>query len=279
MVNHIRAPRIRLLALDIDGTLLTSTHQISPATRAAVQEVSRRSVQVVLASARSPSALRLLMAELGISGFAIAYTGALLCRLSPDPRIPTQMVAERRMSRTSARAVLRRALVRGLSVGWYTGDIVHIPKWDAALRREFTLTGEQPIVTPKLATIGEAPHKLLCIAGALRLVPELHVLATDLPRDCGGQFSHTTYLEVTRQGVNKANALATLGQRLGIALTEMAALGDQENDIGMLQVVGVGIAMGNGIPAVQLAADWVTETNDRDGVAVAIERLRTTGRL
>jgi HAD superfamily hydrolase (TIGR01484 family) len=159
------------------------------------------------------------------------------------------------------------------------GDIAHIPAWDAALRAEFSVTGEQPSVTPNLPNMSDAPHKLMCIAGTPQLITELHLLSTELPDDCTGQFSHTTYLEVTAQGVNKANGLALLGQHLGIAPSEMAAMGDQENDIGMIEFVGVGIAMGNGIPSVQAAAAWVTETNDRDGVAVAIDRLRTEGRL
>lgn len=273
------APRIRLIALDIDGTLLTSAHEISSATLAAVQEVTKRGVLVVLASARSPTALRLLMANLGISGFAISYTGALLCRLSPDPSIPTEVIAERRMSVTSARFVLQKALEQGISVGWYAGDVVHIPGWDAALRREYSITREQPIVTPNLVSTGESPHKVLCIAGTSTLVPKLISLAKQTPEDCIAQFSHTSYLEVTHRTVNKADALAKLGQRLGIDSSEMAAMGDQENDIGMLQFAGAGIAMGNGIPAVRAAADWITATNDRDGVAVAIERLLADGRL
>ncbi len=273
------APPIRLLALDIDGTLLTSAKQISPATLAAVQDVMRRGVHVVLASARSPSALRLLMAQLNIRGFAVAYTGALLCRLDPDPRVPTQLLVERRMDLSSARAVFGAARERGLSVGWYVGDTAHIAGWDAALRNEFAITGEQPSVAPDLATTGEAPHKLMCIAGEPRLVTELHLLAQDVPADCVAQFSHATYLEITRHDVNKADALAALAQHLSIDLAETAAMGDQENDIGMLQAAGVGIAMGNAIPGAQAAADWVTETNDRDGVAVAIECLRTAGRI
>jgi hypothetical protein len=100
-----------------------------------------------------------------------------------------------------------------------------------------------------------------------------------VPADCVAQFSHATYLEITRHDVNKADALAALAQHLSVDLAETAAMGDQENDIGMLQAAGVGIAMGNAIPGAQAAADWVTETNDRDGVAVAIECLRTAGRI
>lgn len=92
-----------------------------------------------------------------------------------------------------------------------------------------------------------------------------------------GQFSHATYLEITHLGVDKAAALLALGQRLGIAPTEMVAIGDQENDMAMLQVATLGIAMGNAPPVVQAVADWVTDTNNRDGVAAAIERLQVTG--
>ena len=270
---------IRLLVLDVDGTLLTNDYHITAATRAAVQEVTARGVQVVLASARSPSGLRPIMMELGISGLAICYTGALTCRLHPDPYIPIEMVTERRMSLASAHAVLRRALDLRISVGWFTGDHWYIPGWDSAIRRESTITGVVPIVASDLTYFTEPPHKLLCVAGTPELLPHLHHVASTLPSDCLGQFSHTMYLEITHQGVDKATALLALGQQLGIPSTAMVAIGDGANDVTMLKMVAVGIAMGHAPPAVQAAADWVTDTNDQDGVALAIERLRATGWL
>jgi Cof subfamily protein (haloacid dehalogenase superfamily) len=269
--------RIRLLVVDVDGTLLTDDYQITTATRAAVQQVSSQGVQVVLASARSPRALRLIMAELGITGLAISYTGALICRIRPDPDMPTEVVAEQRMNLSSAHVVLRSALERGISVGWYTGDSWSIPRWDQALRRESMLTGVTPIVDPDLAHATEAPHKILAIAGDSAHMPELSLLASTLPGDCRGQFSLVNYLEITHQAVDKATALLTLGQHFGIAPAEMMAIGDGENDLAMLRLVGLGIAMGNAPATVQAIADWVTDTNNRDGVAAAIKRLQATG--
>ena len=270
-------PRTRLLVLDVDGTLLTTDYQITMATRVAVQHVISHGVQVLLASARSPGALRLIMGELGITGLAISYTGALTCRLYPDPHILTQVVAEQRMNLSSAHLVLRRALAQGISVGWYIGDGWYIPRWDAAMHLEGTLTGVLPTVVPDLAHFTEAPHKLLCIAGDPALLPELSLLARALPQDCTGQFSYVNYLEITHQGVDKATALQALGQQLGIAPTEMVAIGDAENDMAMLRLVGLGIAMGNASLEVQAVADWVTDTNNQDGVATAIARLQATG--
>jgi Cof subfamily protein (haloacid dehalogenase superfamily) len=265
------------LVIDVDGTLLTTDYRITMATRAAVQQVTSLGVQVLLASARSPRALRLIMQELGINGLAISYTGALTCRLYPDSHIPTEVVAEQRMNLSSAHLVLRSALEQGISVGWYIGDDWYISRWDAALHLEGTLTGVMPTIVPDLAHFTEAPHKLLCIAGEPELLPELSLLAKTLPQDCTGQFSYVNYLEITHQGVDKANALLALGQQLGIAPTEMVAIGDAENDITMLRLVGLGIAMGNASPEVQAAADWVTDTNNQDGVAMAIARLQATG--
>jgi Cof subfamily protein (haloacid dehalogenase superfamily) len=269
--------RARLLVIDVDGTLLTTDYQITAATRAAVQQVPALGVQVVLASARSPRALHTIVEELGITGLAICYTGALVCRISPDPQVPTEVVTEQRMSLSSAQQVLRSALKHDLSVGWYSGDDWYIPRWDAALRRESMLTEVTPIVEADLAHFTEAPHKVLAIAADPVLLPQLSVLASTLPRDCKGQFSLANYLEITHQGVDKAAALLTLGQQLGIAPTEMVAIGDGENDMAMLRLVALGIAMGNASSTVQAIADWVTETNNRDGVAAAIERLQTTG--
>ena len=269
--------RARLLALDVDGTLLTDELQITAATRASVQQVISQGVQVVLASARGPNALRSIMRELGIAGFAICYTGALTCRLYPDKHGSLEVVNEQRMSLSSARIVLSKALELGISIGWFTGENWYIPRWDLALHHESMITGVTPILDPDLMHFKEAPHKLQAIVGDTALLPGLNALASVLPRDCVGQFSYETYLEIIRQGVDKATALMALGQQLGIDPSEMVAIGDMENDIAMLRVVALGIAMGNAPTYVQAEADWVTDTNNQDGVAAAIARLRATG--
>ncbi len=269
--------RTRLLVLDVDGTLLTDDLQITAATREAVQRVISHGVQVVLASARGPNALRSIMRELGIAGLAICYTGALTCRLNPDTHVPAEVVTDQRMNLTSARKVLSNALELGISVGWFIGDSWYISAWDSALRRESMITGVTPIIASDLLRFKDAPHKLQAIVGEPALLPHLYTLARTLPQDCVGQFSYETYLEITHQGVDKASALLALGQQLGIAPSEMVAIGDMENDLAMLRVAALGIAMGNAPLNVQEEADWVTDTNNRDGVAAAIEKLYATG--
>ena len=269
----------RLLALDVDGTLLTDELQITPATRKAVQQVISQGVQVVLASARGPNALYTIMEELEITGLAICFTGALTCRLYPGKHISLEVVHEQRMNLSSARQVLSNALELEVSIGWFTGEHWYVPKWDLALHHESMITGVTPIVDSDLMHFNEAPHKLQAIVGETALVPRLNALASVLPSDCVGQFSYETYLEIISRGVDKATALLALGEQLGIAPSEMIAIGDMDNDVAMLQMAGLGIAMGNAPVNVQAEADWVTDTNNRDGVAVAIERLKADGRI
>ncbi len=267
----------RLLALDVDGTLLTDELQISAATRKAVQQVMTQGVQVVLASARGPNALYSVMEELEISGLAICYTGAMTCRLYPNQNVSLEVVNEQRMSLSSARLVLSNALKLGISIGWFIGENWYIPRWDEAIHHESMITGVTPIIDPDLMQFKDAPHKLQAIVGETALLPQLSALASAIPSDCVAQFSYETYLEIIRRGVDKATALLALGQQLGIAPSEMIAIGDMDNDIAMLQMAGFGIAMGNAPVNVQAEADWVTDTNNRDGVAVAIERLKADG--
>ena len=276
-MKHTR--RVRLLALDVDGTLLTDELHITPATREAVRQVISQGVQVVLASARGPKALYSIIAELEITGLAICYTGALTCRLYPDQHVSAEVVNEQRMSLSSARLVLSSALELGISIGWFTGELWYIPGWDLALYHESMITGVTPIVETDLMIFNEAPHKLQAIVGETALLPRLNALASVLPSDCVGQFSYETYLEIIHRGVDKATALLALGQQLDIAPSEMVAIGDMDNDVAMLHMAGLGIAMGNAPVNVQAEADWVTDTNNRDGVAVAIERLKADGWL
>jgi hydroxymethylpyrimidine pyrophosphatase-like HAD family hydrolase len=113
----------------------------------------------------------------------------------------------------------------------------------------------------------------MCIAITPAQAARLPVLRERLPATVASVFSHPRYLEIIAPGVDKSGAVAAACAALGLAQHELAAIGDAENDIGMLHAAGIGIAMGNASPAVIAAADRVTDGNDRDGVARAIEAL------
>jgi Cof subfamily protein (haloacid dehalogenase superfamily) len=271
--------RIHLLALDVDGTLLTNKQAISEATRSAIQAVTARGIRVVLASGRGPRTLRSILAQLDLEGPAIAFSGGMLCSLGHEEANAIKVISEQHLAVSSAQTIVRQALARGFSVTWFVGETWHIQAWDDILRHEAEFTGMPLIARAPMSLLTDPPHKIQCIVADMDQAQQLKQFRDQLPRDCIGLFTHETFLEIFPASVNKAIALQQLGEQLGIGLHEMAAIGDGENDLAMLKTVGLGIAMGQAQQHIQQAAAWVTASNDEDGVALAIERIRREGRM
>ena len=265
-------PRIRLVVLDVDGTLLTSDARLTPATVAAVGRARTAGLEVCLATSRGPGGLRWLVGRLGLDAWVIAFQGALVGRLNRTGALVGAPLADDPVPAEAARAVLAEAAAAGLSASWFVGPAWFALADDPAMAREAAIVRDRFVVAEGPGE-GEGPHKLMLIAGRPGRIPALHDLAGRLPAACAGHFSHDNYLEVTRAGVDKAGALAALAAHAGIPLAETAAVGDGHNDLGMLRVVGLPVAMGNAKPALKQVAAWVAAGNDEDGAAAALDRL------
>jgi Cof subfamily protein (haloacid dehalogenase superfamily) len=266
-------PGIRLLALDVDGTLLNSRHEITPEVCRAIRDVAEAGVQIVLTSARGPAGLQPILRELGIRGYSVAFSGALRCRTAPGE--PVEPLGGERLDLADARAVVLLGRELGVSTGWWDTEAWYVDAKDGPVTYEAKVIEVEPMVAD-LAALEIAPFKLQCMV-PMEGVDRLELMQDRCPLGLSASFSNPNYLEVVRLGVDKARGLARLGEAIGIALPEMAAIGDGENDLGMLKEVGIGIAMANAKPSVRAASTWVTTSNDEDGVAVAIGRLRMQG--
>lgn len=143
----------------------------------------------------------------------------------------------------------------------------------AVLRREAELIQMPPQVSPNLMALSLPPHKVQCMVAHDNEIGKLDRLLNGLPDDCTGQLSHPTYLEIIPNGIDKAVGLKQVGRQLGIWPREMAAIGDGENDLGVLSAIGLGIAMANAPSHVRRAAKKITASNDQEGVAIAIKRI------
>jgi Cof subfamily protein (haloacid dehalogenase superfamily) len=271
-MNLTTKSAVRLLALDIDGTLLTSDHRVTDATRDAIQSVAESGVHVVLASARGPRALTPIMRQLGISGYVIAYTGALICKIDPTSHAPLMVLSKTPIDLADAHAIASKAAHLGVDVGWMLEEGWMVQNLTEVVRREAGIIDVQPDVTD-LGRLDQPPLKLQCMMMPGADAAPLGTLRRELPGTVEGQFSQPTYLEVVTHGMDKAHGLQELSHTLGIELQEMAALGDGDNDATMLETVGFGVAMGNATPAARRVARWITETNDQNGVALAIEHI------
>jgi Cof subfamily protein (haloacid dehalogenase superfamily) len=274
--SRVGDPPIRMVVLDVDGTLLTSDARLTGPTVAAVGRARDRGLEVCLATSRGPGGLRWVVGRLGLDPWVVVFQGALVGRLDRAGALAGPPLADRPMPAAAARAVLADGAAMGLSASWFAG-----PGWfaladDPAMRREAGIVRDQFAVAGP-PDDGQDPHKLMLIAGRPDLLPHLHALAGRLPADCAGHFSHDNYLEVTRADVDKARALAALADRLGIPPAQMAAIGDGHNDLGLLRAVGLPIAMGNAKAPLKQVAVFVTGSNDEDGVAAALDRLTGAG--
>jgi Cof subfamily protein (haloacid dehalogenase superfamily) len=174
-----------------------------------------------------------------------------------------------------AREVVLLGRKLGVSLGWWDTEAWYVDTKDEPVSYEARVIEVEPRVAD-LAHLQIAPFKLQCMVPR-EGVDRLKSLQKGCPAGLSASFSNPNYLEVVRRGVDKAGGLARLGEAIGISLAEMAAIGDGENDLEMIQEVGIGIAMGNAKPSVHAVASWVTGSNDEDGVALAIDRLRTQG--
>ena len=249
-----------MIAVDVDGTLLTSDQRIAPATGAAIEAATAAGVLVVLASARSTSGLTPVAAELGLDGTMIAFGGALVLHAG-------EALVDRPLPADVAFAVTEEARGRGIEVGWYTRDAWLVDEVGPGIAGESEITDETPEVAPFDGR--PAAYKLMGIGET----PALRDLRERLPEGAHGALSSPIYLEVTAVGVDKAAGFTVLLEHLGVDARDAAAIGDGENDIGLLRLAGRGIAMGHAPAAVREAADAVTGTNDADGVAAAVHAL------
>jgi Cof subfamily protein (haloacid dehalogenase superfamily) len=262
---------VRLVAVDLDGTLLNSSHKLSQATIEAVAHTRAAGVEVVLASSRGVGCMRAIVRQLQLFDPAEfisaqgALTGSLdeegVLRVSDASRIPL----------ATAHQVVALAECAGLSVGWYCGFDWFVPRMDELVEREAAAVGRRPVIRNP-ADIRREPEKLLLMSSPDRRY-ELEPIAETLPDGLTSQSSLPNYLEVTRSGVDKGTALARICRVRGIDADDVVAIGDGPNDLALFDFAGISIAMANAPESVRTRASMVTYSNDDDGVAAALEIL------
>jgi Cof subfamily protein (haloacid dehalogenase superfamily) len=259
----------RLLASDIDGTLLGSDERPSPRTLAALRAAEEAGWVVVLATGRPPRYVDPAVEALAVHGFAVCNNGATVY----DP-VERRIVREVELSRAVALEVVDR--LRGIEPG-----LIFAADWGFELAAEQAWLDHIHWPVPSDIHIGPAEEfltgavaKLFAFHPAIdsdELAHRTRGLLHDLAEVTSSSGSGV--IEICARGVTKGSALARVAADLGIGPEDVVAFGDMPNDTEMLQWAGLGVAMGNAHAAVKAAADEVTATNDEDGVALVVERL------
>jgi Cof subfamily protein (haloacid dehalogenase superfamily) len=261
-------PAPRLVAIDLDGTLLHSDGTVSDRTRRALAAVRARGTTVVLVSARHPAGLAEVAKEAGVGGLAICSNGASVLDLD------TGSLSRLRQVETEVATRLVKALRERAPGVLFAVEV----RDELAFEHGFSAwdNWEHPPGTryaDALELVAEPVVRLICRHENYAL-DVLASLVTELVGDTATVVIPGTWtVEVSAAGVNKATALAELCGELGIDASEVLAMGDYPNDLPMLGWAGRAVAVANAHPDVLAAADEITASNDDDGVAVVLERL------
>lgn len=261
---------IRLIATDLDGTLLRGRPPISRRNLEALAEAQKRGIFIVLVSARHPRSVKGIAKEAGISGPAICVNGALIYDVAADEVIKYEPIDP-----TTIKEVVKalREALPGVMFHWeqektfgrepaYEQSSRQLSDEEAAIR---TLMDVAELAEPIAKLIVKHPERDSSgLLDTFTRILDDKVLLT---------LSDSTHVEISAAGIHKGAALQWLCEDLVIAQEEVLAFGDMPNDIPMLTWAGRGIAMGNAHPSVKEVADEVTSTNLEDGVAMVIERV------
>jgi len=273
----MKSSAIRLFAVDVDGTLLDSTHRLRTDVKDSVCRLAASGLEIALATARGPAAVREIVRQFDFSPWLICFSGGWIGELELPSLQPEDVRLDYRICFAAAHSILRTAFDYNVEPNVFTPESWRVRKVTGEILQESRIVNLEPSIVTDLLADGEQPSKIMLISSIDEAPDVLERIRKSIRPFSTATFSKTNYLEVLPVGVNKAKALAVLTETLGFELSQVAAIGDAPNDLEMLKAVGLAIAMGNASSEVKASAEWVVGTNDEAGVAQAAQRLLDDG--
>ena len=263
---------MKLIALDLDGTLNNDRKTVDPPTREALLNAQQQGICLLLASARPLHGLyreRNLLEMQAFSGLLMAYNGALIADASGS------VMSADRMDRGQARQILRMLETFPVTPILDDGEKFYATDPEGYLVRFECRNNDMPLMqVPSLAdSLSFAPFKILMSVDPSVIEKVQKQIAPHLPAGLTIVQTAPFYLEIIPAHINKGIGLLKACEAVGISLSETVAFGDSQNDIEMLRAAGIGIAMANADPKVKAAADRITLSNNDNGIAAALRSL------
>lgn len=258
---------IKLVTIDLDGTLFDSDSKISDANKQAVRECINSGIKIVLSTGKSIKCVDLVIKELGLVDLQIAAGGTVI--ITPDLKIHAVM----KISRDSVLNAINLASGNGIGYGLdTTAGNLYYEKEHHNLKY-FRETGEfiekiENIRQDRIIDNGLLFTFLVDESDDFNEILRKNIDA-DVKIRRGGQY----FLNMLSRKAGKVASLKQILKKSGIDKDEVMAIGDSNNDLGTIEFAGLGIAMGNAIGDVKLAADYISSDNDNNGVAEAIYKF------
>ncbi|PLT35087.1 Cof-type HAD-IIB family hydrolase [Bacillus sp. V5-8f] len=247
MIHNITKKEIKLIALDMDGTLLNEDGKVTEGNRAAIKEAEEKGVKVVLSTGRAYATCNEIAKSLALSSYLITVNGSEIFDPNGD--------------------LVERNIISHELIEWM---------WNLTQKYK---TGFWATSTDKVWR-GEMPEDIRSYQwlkfGFNIAEDKIRDKIFSLLKETGKleiSNSSPTNIEANALGINKAKAIEKVCSFLGFGMENVMAVGDSLNDIAMIKESGLGIAMGNAQEIVKETADWITDTNQNDGVAKAIRKL------
>ncbi|QEK11864.1 HAD family phosphatase [Crassaminicella thermophila] len=268
----------KLVVSDMDGTLLNSNNTVSENNKKALKELLEKNIHVAIATGRIYTSAKVYAKYLDIVTPVIACNGAIVRDLKDD-----KIIYESHIQKEDALKVLDVARKYNVYFHFYTADTFYTERlaysslkyseWNKTLKEEDQIDIRLIKDSYKQIEVSdEKIYKIQMISDDQKLLnrvrEELEKMGT--LEICKSWHNN---IEIMNKGVSKANAIDHLAKSLKVKKEEIVCFGDNENDISMLTYAGLGIAMGNAEDFVKERADYITDTNDEDGVANALRKF------
>ena len=266
---------LRMLAIDLDGTLLNEEHVISEENKQNIMKLKENGVKIILLSGRETDSILPFSEELGLKECLVGFNGGLITNYSG-----AKIVFEKTIDDETAKKIVKTCEHQGIYNILFIRNTIYVSKIDDEgykLFRKFSNSKIEPVGC--LSDFIEKNNlwgsigKMLQAGKNEKLVPLREYIVDNFKEKVSSQFSLPYFLEIFNEDVSKGQALRKLTSYYNISRNEVVAIGDGENDISMLKYAGVGVAMENALPSVKSNADMVTLSNAEDGVSQAIKQL------
>jgi len=261
---------IRMIAIDLDDTLLSDDITVSDKTIRTIQMAKQKGVEVIIATGRMYSTARPYgkMLQLGDIPMML-FSGALIQTVESGT-----IMYHNPIDQSSANRLLAMAKANHWMMQTYIDDVLRVPVHNHWIAGYESITGIHAVVAgDAFYEVSGCPSKILAYGEPEELVAMAQQIEQELPGVFTLMRSKPTFLEIVRKGVSKGDGLRNLCQYLHIPLGQVMAIGNSQNDLAMLDVAGLSVAVANAEANVREAVDYVTTSNNEDGVAAAIERF------
>ncbi|QCT03951.1 Cof-like hydrolase [Paenibacillus algicola] len=259
----------KLIAIDIDDTLINDEKEVTPGVQQALEQAVAKDVVVTLATGRAYASAQKIARQTGLNVPIITYQGALIKNLLDE-----KVLYERFVPMDAARKLFDYCLEHDLHLQTYIDDKLYAREENQKLIDYCALNKTPYYVEPDFAKMIHQPTPKMLIIDEPDYLDELIPIFQELV----GDQMHITkskphFLEFMHKEGTKGHALTFLANHFGCKLEETIAIGDSWNDHEMLECAGLGVAMGNAIQPLKDIADYVTASNNEDGVKQVIEQF------